>query len=56
MHSNALRALVISCIAATAAVGCGKESVPAEDTTAKKVDTKAKDADSAASDDTKTEE
>jgi hypothetical protein len=56
MHSNALRALVISCIAATAAVGCGKESVPAEDTTAKKVDTKAKDADPVASDDTNKEE
>lgn len=56
MHSSTLRALSISFIAAATLVGCGKESVPAEDTTsAKKGDKKASaadsDADKSASDD-----
>jgi hypothetical protein len=56
MHSNTVRALVISFITATAAAGCGKESVPAQDTTAKKTDEKATDSEPAASDDAKQDE
>ncbi len=60
MHSTTLRALAISFIAAAAAIGCGKESVPSEDTTSEKKTTskaseKASDSDSdkAAADDSK---
>lgn len=56
MHSNTLRALVISFVAATAAVGCGKGSVPAEDTTPKKEDVKTKPSPEASADDTKKDE
>ena len=45
MHVSTLRALSISFIAAATLVGCGKESVPAEDTSAKKADKKASAAD-----------
>jgi len=53
MHSNTLRALVLSLITAAAATGCGKGSVPAEDTSAKKADDEAKVADEGKSNDKK---
>ena len=56
MHATTLRALVISLLTATSLVGCGKESVPSQDTTAakKSADTAA-DTDKNSSDDAKDE-